>query len=314
MKAVSGELPPANEAGWSYEIKWDGMRVLGRCADGAITFKTTNGLDATSRFPELAELAEAIGCNAVVDGEVVAIDDAGRPDFGLLQHRMHLTNEADIRRRMVDVPVQLALFDLLWLDGNELCPLPLRERRPVLEALVEPAPRWRVPSAHGDGEELLDIADRQGLEGVMAKRLDSPYLPGRRSPAWRKVKVRRHQEFVVGGWWPGEKGREGHLGSLIVGVHDPSSPGNPLRFAGKVGTGFTSATLAEYEALLAPLATDLPPFDPPPPSLIAKRAHWVRPEVVVEVAFGEWTSDGVLRHPSHLGRRIDKDPAEVVRE
>jgi bifunctional non-homologous end joining protein LigD len=314
MKAVSGELPPATEDGWAYEIKWDGMRLLGRCADGAVTYKTTNGLDATARFPELAGLAEAVGCDAVLDGEVIAIDEAGRPSFGLLQQRMHLTSAVDVRRRMVDVPVQLALFDLLWLDGADVCPLPWQERRTLLDELVDTAPKWRVPAFHDDGPGLLEIVDAQGFEGVMAKRRDSPYLPGRRTPAWRKVKVRRHQEVVVGGWWPGEKARTGRVGSLIVGVHEPSAPGNPLRFAGKVGTGFTDATLTEYERLLAPLATDDPPFDPPAPQAIARRAHWVRPELVIEVAFGEWTSDGVLRHPSHLGRRIDKDPADVVRE
>jgi bifunctional non-homologous end joining protein LigD len=239
MKAVSGEMPFASETGWAYEIKWDGMRVIGRCAGGAATFTTGNGLDATGRFPELAGLAEAIGCDAIVDGEVVAMDEAGRPSFGRLQQRMHLAAAAEVRRRMIDVPVQLALFDLLWLDGNELCPLPWHERRPILERLIEATPTWRVPAAHDDGPALLEFADDHGLEGVMAKRTDSPYLPGRRSPAWRKIKVRRQQELVVGGWWPGEKGRAGRLGSLIVGVHDPSSPGNPLRFAGKVGTGFT---------------------------------------------------------------------------
>src|SRR5690606_7308783 len=132
----------------------------------------------------------------------------------------------------------------------------------------------------------------------------------KRTTQWRKVKVRRRQEFVVGGWWPGEGNRSGGLGSLLVGVYD----GDALRFAGKVGTGFTAATLAEYERLLAPLEIDHPPFADPPPAPIARRAHWVRPEIVVEVEFGEWTADGVLRHPSHLGRRIDKDPREVVRE
>jgi bifunctional non-homologous end joining protein LigD len=203
---------------------------------------------------------------------------------------------------------------LLWLDGADVCPLPWQERRTLLDELVDTAPKWRVPAFHDDGPGLLEIVDAQGFEGVMAKRRDSPYLPGRRTPAWRKVKVRRHQEVVVGGWWPGEKARTGRVGSLIVGVHEPSAPGNPLRLAGKVGTGFTDATLTEYERLLAPLATDDPPFDPPAPQAIARRAHWVRPELVIEVAFGEWTSDGVLRHPSHLGRRIDKDPADVVRE
>jgi bifunctional non-homologous end joining protein LigD len=314
MKAVSAELPPPGEPGWAYEIKWDGMRVLGRCADGEVTYKTTNGLDATARFPELAGLAAAVGCDAILDGEVIAIDEAGRPSFGRLQHRMHLTGAAEIRTRMVEIPVQLALFDLLWLDGNEVLALPWRDRRPLLEALVDAAPSWRVPACHDDGPALLEIADVQGLEGVMAKRVDSPYLPGHRSPAWRKVKVRRHQEVVVGGWWPGERGREGRIGSLIIGVHDPAAEGNPLRFAGKVGTGFTEATLTEYQRLLNPLATDECPFEPRPPQSIGRRARWVRPEIVIEVEFGEWTADNVLRHPSHIGRRIDKDAADVVRE
>jgi bifunctional non-homologous end joining protein LigD len=314
MKAVSGDLPGADEPGWVYEVKWDGMRILARCAGGATTLRTSNGLDATERFPELAGLAEAVGVDAVLDGEVVAIDVAGRPDFGLLQGRMHLRGAADIRARAAAVPVSLALFDLLWLDGHDTCALPWRDRRPLLERLVAPSPSWRVPAVHDDGAELLAVVEERGMEGVVAKRRDSPYLPGKRSPAWRKVKVRRHQEVVVGGWWPGEGNRSGRLGSLLVGVHDPGEPGNPLRYAGRVGTGFDAAALADYEARLAALAVDRSPFEPPPPPAVARRARWVRPELVIEVAFGEWTGEGVLRHPSHLGRRIDKDPGEVVRE
>lgn len=313
MKAASADVPPAGDD-WIHEIKWDGMRILTRCADGEATLWSGNGLDATVRFPELHGLGEAVGCDVVLDGEVVAIDGAGRPDFGRLQQRMHLGSAAEVRRVAAEVQVSYAVFDILWLDGHDLCPLPWAQRRGVLEQLVEPTASWRVPPYDTDGPGLLAIADEQGLEGIVSKRLDSTYLPGKRTTAWRKVKVRRHQEFVVGGWWPGDKGRAGRLGSLLVGVHDPSAPGNPLRFAGKVGTGFTAPVLASYEALLADLATDGCPFDPPPPRPIARQAHWVRPEVVVEVAFGEWTSEGVLRHPSHLGRRIDKDPTEVVRE
>jgi bifunctional non-homologous end joining protein LigD len=313
MKAVSAEVPPTGEA-WVHEVKWDGMRVLARCAEGTTTLTTSNGLDATGRFPELLGVGEAAGCAVILDGEVVAVDDAGRPDFGRLQQRMHLTSAAEVRHRAADVPVALAVFDLLWLDGHDLCPLPWRDRRDVLERLLEPAPAWRLSPVHDDGVGLLAIADERGLEGIVSKRADSTYQPGKRSPAWRKVKVRRHQEFVVGGWWPGERSRAGRLGSLIIGVHDPSAPGNPLRFAGKVGTGFTEPVLASYEALFAGLATDECPFEPPPPRAISRLARWVRPEVVVEVAFGEWTTEGVLRHPSHLGRRLDKDPAEVVRE
>ena len=313
MKATSADVAPAGDE-WIHEIKWDGMRILARCAGGETTMWSGNGLDATTRFPELHGLADALGCDALIDGEVVAIDAAGRPDFGRLQQRMHLSSPAEVRRVAAEVPVSYAVFDILWLDGHDLCALPWEQRRGLLEQLVDPTASWRVPPYDTDGPGLLEIADAQGLEGIVSKRLDSTYAPGKRTTSWRKVKVRRHQEFVVGGWWPGEKGRAGRLGSLIVGVHDPATPGNPLRFAGKVGTGFTSAVLTDYEALLAGLATDDCPFDPAPPSAIGRHAHWVRPEVVVEVAFGEWTSEGVLRHPSHLGRRLDKDPGEVVRE
>jgi bifunctional non-homologous end joining protein LigD len=184
----------------------------------------------------------------------------------------------------------------------------------VLEDLVEPAATWRVPAAHDDGPALLEIARDRKLEGIVSKQRDSTYLPGKRTTQWRKIKVRCEQEFVVGGWWPGEGNRTGGLGSLLVGVHDPAAPGRPLRFAGKVGTGYTAAVLADYERLLAPLAVDECPFDPPPPGPLRRRAHWVRPEVVIQVQFGEWTADGVLRHPSHVGRRLDKDPIDVVRE
>jgi bifunctional non-homologous end joining protein LigD len=167
---------------------------------------------------------------------------------------------------------------------------------------------------HDDGPTLLEIARERRLEGIVSKQRDSTYLPGKRTTQWRKVKVRCEQEFVVGGWWPGEGNRTGGLGSLLVGVYDPAAPGRPLRFAGKVGTGFTASVLADYERLFAGLEQDECPFDPPPPASLARRAHWVRPEVVIQVQFGEWTADGVLRHPSHIGRRIDKDPSEVVRE
>jgi bifunctional non-homologous end joining protein LigD len=313
MKATAAAAPPMG-AEWVHEVKWDGMRVLLRCVDGETTLASSNGIDATVRFPELTDIGRAIGCDAVLDGEVIAVDAAGRPDFGTLQRRMHLSSPTDVKRVAADVPVALALFDILWLDGHDLCPLPWEGRRGALEQIVEPAPSWRVPPTDDDGPGLLAIADEQGLEGIVSKRIDSTYLPGKRTTSWRKVKVRRHQEFVVGGWWPGEKGRAGQMGSLLIGVHDPSTSGNPLRFAGKVGTGFTAPVLASYDALLAELASDECPFDPPPPRAIAAKAHWVRPEIVVEVSFGEWTTEGVLRHPSHLGRRDDKAPQEVIRE
>lgn len=313
MRATGADAPPQGED-WAHEVKWDGMRIIVRCAGGSTSLHTSNGLDATGRFPEFAALDDAVGCELVLDGEIIAQDGDGRPDFGRLQHRMHVFSPAEVARRAAEVPVSLAIFDVLWLDGHDLCPLPWRDRRAVLDQLVERGPSWRVSAVHDDGPALLTIAKDRGLEGIVSKRLDSSYQPGKRSPSWRKVKVRLHQEFVVGGWWPGERSREGRLGSLIVGVNDVTAPGRPLRFAGKVGTGFTEPDLVAYEALLADLATDRCPFEPQPPRPITSNARWVRPEIVVEVAFAEWTAEGVLRHPAHLGRRLDKSPAEVVHE
>jgi bifunctional non-homologous end joining protein LigD len=247
----------------------------------------------------------------VLDGEVVAFDDTGRPSFGKLQTRMHVASAAEVRRRAETVPITYVVFDLLHLDGHDVTPLPYVERRRLLTELVPDDGCWTVPKHRdSDGAALLDAVRAQGLEGVMAKRVDSPYLEGKRSNSWIKVKARLRQEFVVGGWQPGERGRAGHIGSLLVGVYDA----DVLRYTGKVGTGFTMRELDRLATILEPLEIAASPFDPPPPRLIARVAHYVRPELVAEVEFGEWTSDGVLRHPSYLGLRDDKPPTDVVRE
>ncbi len=311
MKAVLAELPDI-EDGWAFEIKWDGMRAIAFVDGDRLRLQSSRLADVTVSFPELAELPAALGVqNAVLDGELVAFDEHGRPSFGHLQQRMHVTNAADAWRRAAIVPVTYVVFDLVALDGNDLTGEPLTERRRLLEALLPPSPRWRVATYQvGDGAALLAAADELGLEGVMAKRLDSRYEVGRRSPAWLKVKVRRRQEFVVGGWRPGQAARAGLLGSLHVGYYANGS----LRYAGRVGSGFTGAELTRVGKLLAHLATDACPFDPPPPPLISRQARWVRPELVAEVAFGSWTTDLVLRHPVYIGLRSDKAPTDVVRE
>jgi bifunctional non-homologous end joining protein LigD len=311
MKAVTGSLP-ADETGWAFEIKWDGVRVLSAIEAGNVRLRSSNGNDITGRYPELQTLADALADHAVMlDGEVVAFDDQGRPNFGRLQSRMHLANAAEVRKRAETVPITYVVFDLLHLDGNDVMPLAYLDRRHLLTELVPDDGCWTVPAhREGDGATLLQAVADRGLEGIVAKRVDSPYLAGKRSSSWVKVKVRLRQEFVIGGWWPGEGGREGQLGSLLVGVYDNGT----LRYCGKVGTGFTMRELARLGALLVPLEVDASPFDPPPPAPIAKIAHWVRPELVAEVEFGEWTSEGILRHPSYLGLRDDKAPTDVVRE
>jgi bifunctional non-homologous end joining protein LigD len=244
----------------------------------------------------------------------VATDDDGRPSFGLLQQRMHVADPAEAVRRAAEVPVAYVAFDLLHLDGHDLTGMPLSDRRRLLDQVLEPAARWRTSPLHDDGPALLAAATAQGLEGVVAKRLDSRYEPGRRTRTWLKVKVRLRQEMVVGGWLPGEGNRTGRIGALLVGYHPAAGPG-PLTFAGRVGTGFKDAELQRLGRLLDDLATDVCPFDPPPPRAeILRGPRWVRPELVAELEFGEWTGDGRLRHPSYLGLRDDKTAVEVTRD
>ncbi len=312
MKGVSGPLP--TDGGWAYEIKWDGMRVVAE-VDGTVTAHSANDLEVADRFPELQGLAGHLaGHRAVLDGEVVVLDDLGRADFSRLQNRMHVSRPDKVAALRADHPVTFVVFDLLHLDDTPTLELPYVDRRALLAELVEPGPAWLVPDHQVDhGQQLFDAAAATGIEGVMAKRLDSRYLPGRRSPSWRKVKVRRRQELVIGGWTAGTGGRAASLGALLVGVHEPE--GGPLRFAGGVGTGFTDDTLVLLQRELATRTIEACPFEPPPPrAALRTPATWVRPELVAEVAFAEWTPDGRVRHGSYLGLRADKDPSTVVRE
>ncbi len=315
MKATTGPLPAGD--GWVFEPKWDGMRILAAidapALDGTgragITLTTANGHDATVRFPELAPLASALGTAAVLDGEVVVLE-SDRPSFERLQRRIHVTDAAEAGRRAADSAVTYVVFDLVHLDGHDLVDLPWDRRRRLLEQLIDPGPHWVVSTVSDDGSALFEAARRSGMEGVVAKRVDSSYEQGRRSAAWRKVKVRRRQEMVVGGWTPGAGTRSGQLGSLLVGHHDDGR----LRFAGRVGSGFDDTELTRLGALLAERGRDRCPFDPPPPHATARQARWVEPDLVVEVEFAEWTAEGRLRHPVYLGQRVDRDPAAVVRE
>ncbi len=312
MRATTGSMP-TDDTGWAYEIKWDGMRAIAFCDRGTLRLTSSNGIDATVRFPELAPLATSLAANRVIlDGEIITFAPDGRPDFGLLQRRMHLSNAVAAAEGAATQPVAYVVFDILWLDGHDVTSLTYLDRKQLLRRLVEPGPTWSVPEPElGSGAELLAAVADRGLEGLIAKRTDSTYEIGRRSTAWRKLKVRRRQELVVGGWLPGEGARSSTLGALLVGYHDDDGT---LRYAGRVGTGFSDRELAELLAAFEPLARDTTPFEPPPPAAVARAARWLEPRIVVEVAFGEWTADGVLRHPSYVGRRIDKDPARVVRE
>ncbi len=302
-------LPPEPRR-FGYESKWDGVRGIVFSAGGTLRIQSRNLEDITRRYPEIRALSDALGSHEVVlDGEIVALDRDGRPSFEQLQQRMGLTQEGEVRRKMREVPVVYMVFDLLYLDGHSLLPLPYRERRAALESLGLAGPSWQVPPwMEGDGKSMLAASAQQRLEGVMAKRLDSQYEPGRRTDAWLKIKNHQRQEFVIGGWLPRQGRRLGHLGAILVGVYD----GDDLVYAGKVGTGFTDRMLDDLGRRLEPLARDSSPFTAGPKP--QRGAHFVEPTLVGEVEFNEWTRGGQLRAPSFQGLRGDKDPRQVVRE
>jgi len=221
MLARQVEVPPEGD-GWAYEIKWDGVRAMARVEGGELALCSRRGERMTYRYPELEAIGEALeGTEAMLDGEVVAFDDSGIPRFQRLQRRMGLTTEATIRRRVAEVPVTFIAFDLVWLDGHKLTEEPYERRRELLAELAFDGPSWQAPAHHdGDGSKLLALARERGLEGIVAKRADSPYCPGKRTSYWLKTRVRRGQELVIGGYNPGEGSRRGRVGSLLVGYWD----------------------------------------------------------------------------------------------
>jgi len=312
MLAVARDALPADDGAWGYEFKWDGVRAVVYVDGGRPRVLSRNDRDVTASYPELRAMAESLGSTQVVlDGEIVAMDASGRPSFGALQNRMHVTGAAQVRRLVAQTPVTFLAFDVLYVDGRSLLTAPYAERREVLESLGLSGPSWQTPPYFaGDGPAILAASQAQGLEGVLAKRLDSPYVPDRRSDAWLKVKNIRTQEVVVGGWKPGEGRRHGLIGSLLVGVPGPDG----LDYVGHVGTGFTDKMLRDLEVEMTRLARDHAPFAAEVPRAQAKDARWVSPELVGEVAFTEWTKDGRLRHPAWRGLRPDKSPDEVRRE
>lgn len=312
MRATAVDALPPDDERWAYEVKWDGVRALAYLEGGQVRLQSRTLRDVTDSYPELVALAGAAE-GTVIDGEIVAFDETGRPRFERLQQRINVPLGPAVRRRSSEIPVTYMAFDLLYSDGRSLLALPYLERREALGHLRLPPAVAQIPRHHvGDGAALLEATARQGLEGLIAKRTDGAYLPGRRTRLWLKKKVFLRQELVVGGWMGGLGGRSGGIGALLVGYHGAGG----LRYAGRVGTGFTGAELARLGSLLAPLARETSPFgpDPPLPPDARRAAHFVEPVLVAEVAFSEWTTGGTLRQPSYKGLRDDVDAAEVVRE
>ncbi len=305
MLARTGPLP-ADDGRWAYEIKWDGVRAIAFVQGGRLILHARTGRDISPRYPELRPIAEALaGREVVLDGEVVAFDGA-RPSFQKLQSRMHLTSDSQIRRLAQQDPVHYIAFDLLYLDGRSLLGRPYDERREALAGLGFSGPTWQAPAHHvGDGAALLEATRAQQLEGIVAKRLDGTYLPGKRATGWVKVKNIGSTDVVVGGWLEGEGGRSGRLGALVIGIPDEEGV---LRYAGRVGSGFSEAELGRVGRLLAELATDASPFTGRQPP---KLTHFVEPRLVARVDFTERTNAGTLRQPSYKGLRDDVAPADV---
>lgn len=291
------------------EMKWDGIRAVGTWDGSTLTLRARSGNDLTATYPDLQDAGLGVA-PCVVDGEIVALDEKGRPSFPLLQKRMNLANPAEIVREAARTPVRYYLFDLLQIDGRDATALPLRDRRALLERLADGAgERVAVPPVFDDLDATLDAAREADLEGVVVKNPGSRYRPGERSPDWLKIKLTRTQDVVIGGVRPGQGGRSGAIGSLLVGIPGPDG----LQYAGRVGTGFSDAALATLGRLLAPLGTDENPFVGVP-AADASDAIWVRPELVGEVEFAEFTPGGILRHARWRGLRPDRSPEDVVLE
>jgi bifunctional non-homologous end joining protein LigD len=307
---AEGGYQPFDDPAWRFEPKLDGVRTLIHVDLDSTRLVSRRGRDQTAQYPELAAAHEYVtSVNAVLDGEIVAMQD-DRPSFELLQQRINLASPADIERARKRIPVECFIFDLLYLDGEDLTKRPLEERRELLEPLIVPGHRLATTLyVDGEGKPLAQAARDRGFEGVVAKRLGSRYLPGRRTSDWRKVKLLNRQDCVILGWTPGTGSRTRTFGALLIGAYDRGK----LRWIGQVGTGFTDRMLADLMGRLKPLQCKDPAADDPELRAV-KGAYFVEPTLVCEVEYLEMTSTGKLRAPSYKGLRTDKAPEDCVLE
>jgi bifunctional non-homologous end joining protein LigD len=309
LARLEKKLPPkAQQAGWAFEIKWDGVRAVCHSEPGKLTLRSRAGNDITAQYPELARMNRALHHHRVIlDGEIVVLDAEGKPSFSALQRRMHVGKDAARRRLAQESPVTFMVFDLLWQDGRSLLALPYLERRAALAVLGLDGEHWRTPDhVVGEGDALLAAARAQRLEGIIAKRIDSTYEPGRRNGTWGKHKLLQRAPFVIGGWVPGEGRRRDRIGALLLGEPVDAGGGEQiLRSVGRVGTGFDEAELTRLSGLLAAREQPQSPFakraEDPPAAPIPRHAIFCRPDLSCDVEFLERTPTGQIRAPSYKG-------------
>ena len=307
---ATGGGTPFDDDGWLFEVKWDGVRTLAYIDGDNLKLVSRRKRDVTEQYGELSNLPTQLsGRNGLVDGEIVALDDDGRPSFERIQQRFTLKRPS--KQAMERYPVEFLAFDLLWLDGESLMDRPIEERRALLERHLVPGKRIQIsPQIAGKGTAFFDAAKAKGLEGIVAKRKGSTYKPGQRTKDWVKIKAVKQQDCVILGWSPGQGGRDGSIGSILCGVYRDGT----LQYAGQCGTGFTDKFLEKLLEQLRPLETDTPPVPPPPADVDLRAVHWVRPELVCEVEYLQFTSQGRMRAATFRGLRPDKVPEECVQD
>jgi bifunctional non-homologous end joining protein LigD len=309
MLASPAEGLPSDLSRYNFEWKWDGVRAL--CYwDGRFRLDSRNLLDITTSYPELRTFGRALGVqSAILDGEIVAFDDDGRPSFSRLQRRMHVHDRERAAVLSKTHPAWYVLFDILHLNGRSLLDEPYSSRREILESLTIAGPSWQITAAHvGEGPAMLKAATESKLEGIVAKRLDAPYTPGRRSPDWLKIKTVQRQEFVIGGWVPERSGSAGRVGALLMGYYDEAGQ---FRYAGKVGTGLSGSDHPLILKRLAGLARSENPFAD---RGVPRDAKFVAPSAVAEIEYRRWPEGGMVQQASYQGLRDDKPARRVVRE
>jgi bifunctional non-homologous end joining protein LigD len=303
MLATKGDHVPTGPE-WMHEVKWDGVRILLDVKDGVARAYSRNGNVVTAAWPELTQVPDAID-DLLLDGEMIALNEHGKPDFRVLQHRMHVRNQAEVAKLVTKIPATYMVFDVLRLDGRDLTGLPVSERRKILESLDLNGSSWQVPAAYDDGQMLFQATREQGLEGIVSKRRSSRYVMDRRTKDWLKFPHRHRGSFVVGGWRP-QVDTTDRLAALLVGQPTPEG----LMYRGRVGSGITGATARMLQDMLEPLTTDASPFADEVPKVDALGTRWVKPVVVVDIDTHGLGYDR-LRQPSFRGARNDLTPEDL---